>query len=141
MLLNVGPNGDGTVSLMQQGIMESIGRWMRTYGDAIYNGRPWLCYDNTRDFMMTDAKDPNKAYLFRFNPGASSGDANVSLEINESKNSVFAGVDRKVKSIAWMDSGKSVPFRQDGDTLIARLDGYPYGQSLCVRVAEMVLAD
>ncbi len=141
MLLNVGPNGDGTVSLMQQGIMECIGRWMRTYGEAIYNGRPWLCYDNTRDFIMKDAKDANKAYLFRFNPGASSGDANVSLEINESKNSAFAGVDRKVKSIAWMDSGKNVPFRQDGDTLITRLDGYPYGQSLCVRVAVMELED
>ena len=42
MLLNVGPNGDGSVPLMARATMEAIGRWMSIYGKAIYNGRPYI---------------------------------------------------------------------------------------------------
>jgi len=136
-LLNIGPNADGSVSTMQKGIMESIGRWMSLYGKSIYNGRPYLSYENTRDFLLKDVKDPNTAYLFRLDPGQSSGDANVSLGLNLDGAVTLDGFDRTVASITWMDNGEAVSFRQQGDQVSMSLNGYRYGQSLCVRVAEV----
>ncbi len=70
-LLNIGPNADGSVSNMQKATMECIGKWMSVYGDAIYNGRPFIAYTDSRDFIQKDATDEKILYLFRFNPGHS----------------------------------------------------------------------
>lgn len=136
-LLNIGPNFDGSVPKMQQAIMECIGRWMQSYGKAIYNGRPYIQYDDCREFWLQDVKDPNTAYLFRFNPGTISGDANVTLSFSENDAITLPDIDRKIASIEWMDNGQPLPFEQDGKTLHINVPGYPYGQNLCVRVAEV----
>lgn len=136
-LLNIGPNADGSVSTIQRGIMECIGRWMRTYGKAIYNGRPYITYRDKREFVLKDVEDPKKLYLFRFNPGHSDGDKNVSLSFSEESSTVLDKFDCTVESIHWMDNGEELCFHQNGDTLSVNLTGFPYGQSLCVRVAEI----
>ncbi len=136
-LLNIGPCPDGTVEKMQQAIMECIGRWMSSYGKAIYNGRPYLIYEGKDDFLLRDAHDEKTAYLFRMNPHQESGDANVSLEYDSSKLYTFDRIDKEVESIAWMDNGEQLDFSQEKDTVSVRFSGYPYGQSLCVRVAEV----
>ncbi len=41
LLLNVGPNGDGVVPLVQAQRLLALGWWLRTNGDAIYGTRPW----------------------------------------------------------------------------------------------------
>ncbi|MCF6332720.1 MAG: alpha-L-fucosidase [Draconibacterium sp.] len=35
MLLNIGPKGDGTIDIVDQGILGGIGEWMQTNGEAI----------------------------------------------------------------------------------------------------------
>jgi len=136
-LLNIGPSKDGTVSKMQQGTMECIGRWMEIYGKAIYNGRPFIIYDDKREFLLKDVKDPKTAYLFKFDPNQSSGDENVSLGVTENKASVLENIPWSVESVVWMDNGENLSFVQDGDKLDIAFTGYPYGRSLCVRVAEI----
>jgi len=42
-----------------------------------------------------------------------------------------------VESVVWMDNGENLSFVQDGDKLDIAFTGYPYGRSLCVRVAEI----
>jgi alpha-L-fucosidase len=44
LLLNVGPAPDGTLPTEDRRILESIGRWMQTNGEAIYETRPWRRY-------------------------------------------------------------------------------------------------
>ena len=136
-LLNVGPDADGTVPPMQAATMGCIGRWMKDYGKAIYNGRPYIRYEDKREFFLKDVNDPDTAYFFRFNPGQSTGDVNVSLELGDNSTKVLEKLDRKVKSMTWMDNGEAVPFTQDGDKLTVSCGGYFYGTSLCLRVAEV----
>lgn len=136
-LLNIGPYADGTVPKIQAGIMECIGRWMQVYGTAIYNGRPYIAYADKRDFLLKDVNDPSVAYLFHFDPGQSGGDKNVSLSVDAPDVAVLENIARPVASAVWMDNGESLPFRQEEDRLTIRLNGFLYGQSLCVRVAKI----
>jgi len=41
LLLNVGPNADGTIPWVQAQRLLALGWWLRTNGDAIYDTRPW----------------------------------------------------------------------------------------------------
>ncbi len=42
LLLNVGPMPDGTIPEEARTALVTIGKWLSTYGDAIYATRPWL---------------------------------------------------------------------------------------------------
>lgn len=41
LLLNVGPMADGTIPDVQAALLRGLGRWLKTYGEAIYGTRPW----------------------------------------------------------------------------------------------------
>lgn len=41
MTLNVGPNADGTIPLIQQERLRSLGNWLKINGEAIYGTRPY----------------------------------------------------------------------------------------------------
>ena len=41
LMLNIPMRGDGTIDDKEQRIVEGIGTWMRSYGEAIYGSRPW----------------------------------------------------------------------------------------------------
>lgn len=41
MTLNVGPNADGTIPLIQQERLRSLGKWLGINGEAIYGSRPY----------------------------------------------------------------------------------------------------
>lgn len=137
-LLNIGPNADGTVPTMQKGIMESIGRWMSTYGTAIYNGKPYIAYNDKQEFVLKDINDEKTAYIFKFNV-QSGGDVNVSLGFKEEGATTLERFDAQVESIKWMDNDEELAFTQKGDTLQVNFTNYTYGQSLCVRVAAVKL--
>lgn len=137
MLLNVGPSGDGSVSKMQEATMELIGRWMNVYGKAIYNGRPYLSYEGKSDFILRDEHDDKIFYLFSMNPGQSSGDENVSVELGGEKATVFKGFEYDVSSVRWIDNGEDATYEKREEGLLVSLKGFPYGQNLCVRVAEI----
>lgn len=41
LLLNVGPKADGTIPQPEVELLETIGAWLSTNGEAIYGSRPW----------------------------------------------------------------------------------------------------
>jgi len=41
LLLNVGPRADGSIAQHDRDLLEGIGRWLKTNGQAIYGSRPW----------------------------------------------------------------------------------------------------
>lgn len=136
-LLNIGPNADGTVPTMQKGIMECIGRWMNTYGTAIYNGRPYITYLDKKEFVLKDIKDENTAYVFKFDLGFGTGDVNVSLGFEEGGAKALDKFDRQIESIKWMDNNEELEFSQKDDKVLINFTGFSYGQNLCVRVAQI----
>lgn len=137
-LLNIGPNKDASVPTIQKGIMECIGRWMKVYGEAVYDGRPYITYPDREEFVLKSVKDEKTAYLFKFNLGYSTGNVNVSLGFGESAPVTLDKFYKKIKSIKWMDNDEELEFSQQEDILNVKFTGFTYGQSLCVRVAKVI---
>ena len=138
MLLNVGPNGDGSVPLMARATMEAIGRWMSVYGRAIYNGRPYIAEEGKKDFVLRDVSDEKTLYLFKHGLGVK-GDANVTLVNGGRGVAELSGFEGEIESVRWMDNGQELEYSVKDGKLSVACNDFAYGQSLCVRVAEIKL--
>ena len=135
-LLNIGPSAQGGISRYQECLMETVGKWMKLYGEAIYCGRPYNAKGNKMNFIL---KGDKELYLYFFDIGIK-GDDNVVEIKNDDGALTFENVPDKVKSIEWLDNREQLEFIQDGTTLSVNATKYPYGMSTCVRVARAKLA-
>lgn len=52
MTLNVGPDADGTIPMIQQERLVALGRWLKVNGEAIYGSRPYtkMCNSDSTTF-------------------------------------------------------------------------------------------
>lgn len=62
MLLSAGPMADGTIPVEQVKAMEGIGAWMKPYGEAIYDTRPFVAYGEGPTVLKRDPEDEWNAY-------------------------------------------------------------------------------
>lgn len=62
MLLSAGPMADGTIPIEQVETMKKIGAWMKLYGEAIYNTRPFITYGQGVTVLKRDKNDAWNAY-------------------------------------------------------------------------------
>lgn len=137
MLLNIGPSADASVPPMQRAIMEAIGYWMSKFGEAIYNGRPYIANEGQRDFILKSNQDEKTFYAFKLDV-PTTGEKNVSIiEFDIDKATVFEGFEYDVAHIEWMDNGEQLAFCKDGDKLSIDFTGYTYGTNYCARVAKI----
>lgn len=136
LLLNIGPNGDGSVPEIMKSNLEIIGRWMDVYGKSIYEGKPCNIAGNGDNFGL-EGKD-GKQYLFVFDLPIV-GDSHVTVLEGGSQPSTFIGVFNDIKTIKWMDNEEELSFIQDPDSgvLTVNTTGFRYGANYIVRVAEV----
>lgn len=52
MTLNVGPNADGTIPLLQQERLRDLGNWLHHNGEAIYGSRPWKHFNYSSPYQL-----------------------------------------------------------------------------------------
>nr|WP_320120692.1 alpha-L-fucosidase [uncultured Marinifilum sp.] len=62
MLLSAGPMADGTIPKEQVNAMKDIGAWMKLYGEAIYNTRPFVTFGEGPTILKRDPKDSWNEY-------------------------------------------------------------------------------
>jgi len=133
-LLNIGPAAKGGIIPFQEEYLKIIGRWMNIFGEAIYNGKPYIYEQDSKHFILKG--EDNLLYIFVYDLGQRGSEhvvTNGSKEICHT----FSGVNEKIKEIRWMDEPEyELEFKQDDDNLSVKFPGVPYGCSYCVRVAK-----
>ena len=136
-LLNVGPTGEGEITMLQEALLRGIGDWINVTGDAIYEGKPCGvgCVESEKNFAL---KKGDKLYFY-VHDLAIKGDSHVTVAGGGAGEKTFTGVAGKIRSIKWTDCGEALDFTQDGSTVKINCTGYTYGKSLVVRVAEAEL--
>lgn len=60
LLLNVGPESDGTIPEPAKKVLLGIGDWLRVNGEAIYGSRPWFVYGEGPTMVSTSAKNSDR---------------------------------------------------------------------------------
>ena len=135
LLLNVGPKGDGTVGLLDRGLLENIGKWVRFNEPALRKPHPTNIEleNKPKDFILEDG---DTYYLFAHDL-AMSLNPDVTLSVNGVNYNEIFEFDKKIKSVKWLDSGEELEFEQNGNKTAIYTKPFKYGESYVVRVAEI----
>lgn len=136
-LLNVGPTAQGGIIKMQEATLEVIGNWIKNNGKSVYEGKPCDIKGQGENFALKT--DDGRIYLFIYNLKID-GHANVTVNGGGTGPKAFTGLYNKISSVRWLDNGEELSFTQDVDSglFCFNATGYPYGDNLVVRVAELV---
>lgn len=130
-LLNVGPNADGTIPEYSSAILNTIGRWLDIFGEAIYEAEPFW-WDEGRNFALR--KDDN-VYIFCYDL-CRKGSENVVYAGGKEGEYLFRNFPIALKDIRWIDNGEKLESSFENGNLKVNITGYPYGNDYCVRVAK-----
>lgn len=114
LMLNFGPKADGTVPPEYKDRLLTMGKWLKTNGEAIYATRPFSIYRDGLDrrkikVRYTRNKENSVLYAVAFDwPGE-----RLSL-MSLNKQSTNAS---EIKSIKLLSSGEELTWRQDDEAL------------------------
>jgi alpha-L-fucosidase len=134
-LLNIGLTSEGAIIPLQKAMLETIGDWLNPNAKPVYEGKP-ANVDGQHSNFALETED-GKLYLFIHHLKIS-GHSQVTLENGGEGVQEFTGLNRKAKSVRWLDAGTELPFKQDLKTGSLRFHATnPYGSNYVVRVAEV----
>ena len=117
---------------MQEALLQGIGGWINSVGNAIYEGRPCGVLGARKDFAL---RASGKLYFF-VHDLAIRGNENVTVEGGGYGTRTFKGLNDKVSRVRWTDNGEELAFTQNAGEITVDCTGYPYGTDLVVRIAE-----
>ena len=134
LLLNVGPKGDGSLRLIDKGILELMGEWVAPNEAAIRGCAPTdIAIENKpKDFIL---RKGDTYYLF-VHDLYMTADLNVALKTEMDLLEAFRFAP-KIQSVAWLDNGEELEFTQVKDKVEITTKPFTYGDSYVVRVAEI----
>ena len=135
-LLNIGPQPDGSVCLLEQGIFQEFGKWTETYGEAIYKARPAKEIECEGENFVLKADEDGVYYLFVPGLGVL-GPGNVMFRVENMIRTSLQNFPAPIKSIRWMENGEDLKFTQEGGTVTVDCTQYEYGRNYVVRVAKI----
>ena len=55
----VGPDGNGAVTKLQEALLEGIGEWIETTGDGLYRAKPFEGRGEGKDFILRKSEVQN----------------------------------------------------------------------------------
>lgn len=133
-LLNVGPQPDGSIRLIEQGIFQEIGNWVSVYKDALYCVRPTDVICEGDSFVLRG--DDGAYYLFVPGMGVL-GPGNVMRKVENMIRTAVRNFPKPIRRIFWMENGEDLHFTQDGGSVDIECTQYEYGRNYAVRVAKI----
>lgn len=138
-LLNIGPEAQGKIHPYQEQLLNLIGRWMNTFGEAIYNGRPCGISGMGKNFALKSI-DGKYIYMFIYDLAAK-GDVHVTVDEEKYHGAYsFGNICDKIETIKWMDEDEELSFVQVDNMLSVNLTMQRYGIFYPVRVAKAKIA-
>ncbi|MBE6406403.1 MAG: alpha-L-fucosidase [Lentisphaerae bacterium] len=134
-LMNIGPEAQGRIPNYEKALFELVGQWMKTFGEAIYNGKPVpgvKCQGN--DFMLQNGN----TYYYVAMDLSMGGDKNV-VAATVSGPRAVEGFDKEIVSAKWMDDGEEGLFMQDVEKKLftIKCDPFPYGTDMVVNILKI----
>ena len=93
LLLNIGPNPDGTIPVIMQQRLLEIGAWLDVYGEGVYDTHQWI-----KDAQWSEGKKPvfskNDFHagfpIYQMTIDPKEGDAVKEFWFSQNKNNLFA---------------------------------------------------
>ena len=129
LLLNVGPTGNGTLTVMETEILKYLGRWVETNKEIVYDAIPADIQAENADMFV------NGEYYYAAIRRVPMG-ANVNVARPEDNKVVKLHTDKVIIEPVWLDDGTEIKL-EDGQTFKA--EPFPYGRSGYIRVAKFKL--
>ncbi len=138
LLLNVGPMANGKLRELDTAMLRTLGDWINMFSEACVGTLPTgiEVIGQPGDFIM---KGEGAYYLF-CNGLNMCGSANVVInDGNRAGYTVKFKLPEKVRSAEWIVADGEISFTQSGEDVTVTTSPQPYGQSVVVRIAKLIV--
>ena len=134
LLFNVGPKGDGSIRLIEQGIFEELATFNKYYGEVLRCKPSEVKTSNQQTFLLENEKNLYVIVKDTYTNGAFS-------EAKEEETITLSNVSRKVVSVETLDDHQKIDFKQDKDTISFKSKNFDYGINLIYRIYKLKYED
>jgi alpha-L-fucosidase len=123
LLLNVGPEPDGRIQSEALDVLEAVGKWLTTNGEAVYGTQ---C--SPFNYLDQEVSTSNGNFVY------------IALHGDYGPERIITGIGNKVCSITLLDNHKKIAYRQEHDRIF--LDGLDYpDENVLPRVLKLELEE
>ena len=132
MLLNVGPNADGSIPERAKTLLLELGGWLKVNGEGIYGTRPWKMFGegptNNKAGEYSEREEKPFVYTSEDIRFTTKGDTLYAIALDWPKDGILRihslgeGQDiKKIKSIQLLGNEGNLSFTRDNENLIVTL--------------------